>query len=338
MRVFISFSSRDREGVRALAATLSVRRPDISCFFDERGLTSGVYWIPRLAEELADADVLLLLVGETVGPWQELEYYEALQLSRQAPRAGRPRIIPVMIADRPAPGLAFLSTLHQIFALELRGDPAWSAIEKALDAVPTGEVWEPWKRFQPYKGLPALTETDAAFFFGREKETADVLDLLARANGRVITLIGQSGVGKSSLILAGVLSRLKSQLPPLSNVAWPGALNHSRSYLHVTMQPGKDPVKELAASFVKLYGADGPAIEAEAKGWAAQFRTGSHLRDMLRLTREKIAEKHGGYPPKRFVLYVDQGEELYTRAPKEDTRVFSKLLADAAGEETFSIL
>jgi hypothetical protein len=39
------------------------------------------------------------------------------------------------------------------------------------------------------KGLPAMTETDAAFFFGREAETAKVLDLLANTPDRIITLI-----------------------------------------------------------------------------------------------------------------------------------------------------
>jgi hypothetical protein len=198
LRVFISFASRDREAVRELDAQLRIRRPEISCFLDERGLTGGVYWIPRLGEELGKADVVLVLLGETIGRWQEIEYYEALQLSRRSNRGGRPRIIPVVIADRPSPGLAFLSTLHQIFALDLVSASALSAIEIALSAVPTGEVVEPWRRFQPYKGLPALTETDAAFFFGREKETTELLDLLARSRGRIIALIGQSGVGKSS--------------------------------------------------------------------------------------------------------------------------------------------
>jgi WD40 repeat protein len=338
LRVFISFASRDREAVRELDAQLRIRRPEISCFLDERGLTGGVYWIPRLGEELGKADVVLLLLGETIGRWQEIEYYEALQLSRQSNRGGRPRIIPVVIADRPSPGLAFLSTLHQIFALDLVSASALSAIEIALSAVPTGEVVEPWRRFQPYKGLPALTETDAAFFFGRENETTELLDLLARSRGRIVALIGQSGVGKSSLVLAGVLSRLKSQLPPIDGASWPPGLKDSRSYLQLTVRPGRDPVKELAVSLVRLYGTDDAAIDKEASEWTARFRDGSLLRDMLRLTREKIAERQGGYPPKRFVLYVDQGEELYTRIPLRDTRLFSSLLADAAEDETFSIL
>jgi hypothetical protein len=283
--------------------------------------------------------VVLLLLGETIGRWQELEYYEALQLSRQANRGGRPRIVPVVIADRPSPGLAFLSTLHQIFALDLASSSALLAIENALNAVPTGEVVEPWRRFQPYKGLPALTEWDAAFFFGREQETKEVLELLARSRGRIVTLLGQSGVGKSSLVSAGVLSRLRSQLPPIDGAAWPAGLKDSRSYVQLTMRPGRNPVKELAVSLVKLYRTDDAVIDKEASDWIQRFRDGSHLYDMLRLTRDKIAEKQGGYPPKRFVLYVDQGEELYTRAKERDeARLFSRLLADAAEDQTFSIL
>ncbi|MBR1255187.1 TIR domain-containing protein [Bradyrhizobium sp. AUGA SZCCT0240] len=339
MRVFVSFASKDRVAVRQLEAQLRIRRPEISFFVDERGLTGGVYWIPRLGEELGKSDVVLLVLGDIIGPWQELEYYEALQLSRLTNRGGRPRIVPVVIADRPSPGLAFLSTLHQIVALDPANSSALLAIEKALSAVPAQGVIEPWRRFQPYKGLPALTDKDAAFFFGREQDTMKVLELLARSRRRIIALIGQSGVGKSSLVSAGILSRLKSQLSPLDGALWPAGLKESRSYVQLTMRPGRNPVKELAVSLVKLYRTDDAAIDKEASDWTQRFREGSHLHDMLRLTCDKIAETQGGYPPKRFVLYVDQGEELYTRAKeKDEARLFSRLLADAAGDETFSIL
>ena len=88
MRIFVSFASKDRETVRRFEAALAGRRPEMSCFLDERGLTGGVYWIPKLGEELGKADVVLLLLGTSIGPWQELEYYEALQLSRQSGRGG----------------------------------------------------------------------------------------------------------------------------------------------------------------------------------------------------------------------------------------------------------
>jgi hypothetical protein len=61
--IFISYASKDRKIVRRFEAALRGRRPGLSCFFDERGLTGGVYWIPKLGEELGKADMVLLLLG-----------------------------------------------------------------------------------------------------------------------------------------------------------------------------------------------------------------------------------------------------------------------------------
>ena len=41
---------------------------------------------------------------------------------------------------------------------------------------------------------------------------------------------------------------------------------------------------------------------------------------------------------RRFVLYVDQGEELYSRAPATDAHTFSALLAEAARQPDFHVL
>jgi Novel STAND NTPase 1 len=54
----------------------------------------------------------------------------------------------------------------------------------------------------PYKGLSFYTEEDAPFFFGRERETHVVAANLMAS--RLTLLYGESGVGKSSLLRAGV--------------------------------------------------------------------------------------------------------------------------------------
>src|SRR5262245_37065416 len=131
MRIFISFSSTDRALARTLDAALTKRLPGASRFLDERSLPGGAYWISRLAEELGTADVVLLLLGRQVGSWQELEYYEALALSRKPERDGRPRIVPLIAADH-APGLPFLAMLHHI-PLNDPEDPKFVlALQKAL--------------------------------------------------------------------------------------------------------------------------------------------------------------------------------------------------------------
>lgn len=65
------------------------------------------------------------------------------------------------------------------------------------------------ENFNPYKGLIPYSEskTDNQYFFGREKEQEIVIDNLWAS--RLTVLYGSSGVGKSSLLRAGVAYRLR---------------------------------------------------------------------------------------------------------------------------------
>ncbi len=64
-------------------------------------------------------------------------------------------------------------------------------------------------RFSPYQGLVPFDEEDALFFFGRETEREVVIANLLGA--RLTLLYGVSGVGKSSLLRAGVTHQLKQR-------------------------------------------------------------------------------------------------------------------------------
>jgi putative ribosome biogenesis GTPase RsgA len=65
----------------------------------------------------------------------------------------------------------------------------------------------------PFKGLAAFADSDldALFFFGRERER-EVLVANMMAS-RLTVLYGESGVGKSSLLAAGVVRALRVQAP-----------------------------------------------------------------------------------------------------------------------------
>ena len=61
----------------------------------------------------------------------------------------------------------------------------------------------------PYKGLTNYTEGDAEFFFGRERECRAIISSLKAR--RLTLLYGESGVGKSSALRAGVAALLEAR-------------------------------------------------------------------------------------------------------------------------------
>lgn len=69
----------------------------------------------------------------------------------------------------------------------------------------------------PYKGLQPYTAADRAFFFGRERDQEIIASNLYAA--RLTVLYGASGVGKSSVLLAGVVPEL-SKKPRLAVIAF----------------------------------------------------------------------------------------------------------------------
>ncbi len=80
----------------------------------------------------------------------------------------------------------------------------------------------------PFKGLDAFTEKDAAFFFGRDREIDNIIDQLRVE--RLTILYGDSGVGKSSILSAGVIPNLikearenikKYKVPKLAVIVFP---------------------------------------------------------------------------------------------------------------------
>src|SRR6266571_4584955 len=201
-RWFLSYHSPDQALAERLKVALERKNADARVFFAPSSLRAGGFWSRTLAEEIAQADVFILLVGERgVGDWQVLEYDEALD--RRVKSTDFPVIL-VLLEGQTAPGLPFLRQLHWI----ITPDPASEKdVARLLDAAAGGgsRPGDLWRYTSPYRGLAAMEEKDSDYFFGRKRETSDVLSALAGALDRIPVLIGNSGVGKSSLAQAGVL-------------------------------------------------------------------------------------------------------------------------------------
>ncbi len=64
-----------------------------------------------------------------------------------------------------------------------------------------------------YPGVRPFEAADKALFFGRDRDIADLYEMI-RAE-RLVVLFGKSGYGKSSLLNAGVLPRLRTVMTPV---------------------------------------------------------------------------------------------------------------------------
>ena len=327
-RWFLSYNSIDLAVVEQLDGLLRSQIPDTEIFFAPKTLRAGGYWLPKLAEAIADAGAFILYVGENgLGPWQVIEYYEALDKRVKQPDFP---IVLVLLDGRPAPGLPFLRQLHWI----VTADPASTdTIGKLKDATTGGGArpGELWRYTAPYRGLASMTEADSDFFFGRERETVDVLGAVAAGKERLAMLIGNSGVGKSSLAQAGVLGALKRQAWPEGvgeATPWPAAFHDSRGWCFLKMQPGTDPIKALVEPFLKTWQIDStdPKWEERRSDWIAALTTGKATLSGLLDATERRYQELGQPKPPAFFLYVDQGEELYVRSEESQRAAFSRLL------------
>ncbi len=337
-RWFLSYHSPDVALAGRLKTAIEGKDPSSRVFFAPTHLRAGGSWSAQLAQEIADANAFILLVGEAgIGSWQVPEYDEALDKWAKSPTEFP--IIMVLMEGQTAPGLQFLRRLHWI----VTRDPASEkTVARLFDAVPgrSSNPGELWRFTSPYRGLEAMEEKDSDYFFGRKRETIEVLTALAGASGRLPILIGNSGVGKSSLAKAGVLAALKRQAWPEETCApnaWPAAFQDSRRWCFLSLKPGTEPLKALVESFLHTwqFSATDPDRAKHQNGWIELLRDGkATLPDLIEATQRRHKELDQPEPP-AFFFYVDQGEELYVRAEERQRQRFSELLAQALPDPRF---
>jgi basic membrane lipoprotein Med (substrate-binding protein (PBP1-ABC) superfamily)/DNA-binding SARP family transcriptional activator len=137
----------------------------------------------------------------------------------------------------------------------------------------------------PYKGLHAFNESDETTFFGRENLVADLLRRIERGD-RLIALVGPSGSGKSSVVRAGLIPRLRKATLPGSG-----------EWFVAQMVPGAHPFTELEAALLRARLA-GPERLSDQLGTDKIAILGAVLRVL------PDDESH-------LLLVIDQFEELF---------------------------
>src|SRR5262249_2638637 len=129
-------------------------------------------------------------------------------------RDGTP-VIPVLLPGAD-PGLDFLMLNNWVDFRQGTTDPQeWDLFVGAITGTPPGPALQrrieaTRKTICPYRGLSAFREDDEKFFFGREVVIERLVAATARAKRKgLVALLGASGSGKSSVVQAGLLPRLR---------------------------------------------------------------------------------------------------------------------------------
>jgi WD40 repeat protein len=167
----------------------------------------------------------------------------------------------------------------------------------------------------PYRGLSTFGERDAALFFGRESAATEVLELMSRRleGTGLVVVSGVSGAGKSSLLRAGVLPRLRG--------AGLGSAPEAASWPCLVFTPGREPFKELAVRVAPVAGAGAAALRREMVADPAGFALTARQAALARLgAPSQDSGVPDGVGQRRVLLVVDQFEQVFTQCQDEDER------------------
>lgn len=249
MNIFISYSTQDRPQVDMAAAHLKSR--GLQPFLASRSILPGEFWPEKLENALIRCRMALVFLGREIGAWQQREIYYLLDRSISHDTS----VIPILV-EHSEPPIGLLG-LHQW--LDWRtgiGSDQLNQLDAALQSfggpdIP-GESVAHRLNVNPFRGERAYREVDGNL--GRRDKTfaardADIEHFETLINdpyrnpyGRVIQLTGEPGVGKTSLINAGLI-------PALQRPFFGMTANSRYSVAHVRID--RDPIKDLAGALAR---------------------------------------------------------------------------------------
>ena len=161
----------------------------------------------------------------------------------------------------------------------------------------------------PFPGLQPFTEGQAELFFGRRAAIDEIVDRLDQARTgerRWVQIEGSSGVGKSSLVGAGIRPRLEDDQGP-----------DGPRWIIARLRPSHDPLRALAQALVDVFAARGQERPLDGILSALRDDPGA-LRSLATHTP----------PGCMLLLVIDQMEELFTLGMNQGPS-FAALLFDA---------
>jgi Novel STAND NTPase 1/TIR domain/WD domain, G-beta repeat len=309
-RIFISHSSRDNDAADRMKAWLASQGFE-NAFLDKdktTGIPPGADWEKTLYREVEQSQAVIIIQTPDwlASKWCFAEFTQARALGKA--------IFPVI--ETPTGGTLISPDIQ---TLNLLGDRegglerlSRELVRIALDAQ-GGITWD--ARRPPFPGLLAFEEEDAAVYFGRDDEIRRLIERLearrAQGGAKLIALLGSSGSGKSSLLRAGVIPRLKRA---------------GRNWIVVqTMRPRLHPVDALAVALATACGSG--ADWRKLKDDLVRPDPTPGLDGLANDLRVKA-----GAGEAQVLIPIDQAEELFGIADPDEALRFLEILSQALSE------
>ncbi len=334
--LFVSHSSKDDARASALEAWLTANGFN-DIFIDHKSIAGGDKWGEALRASAGACRVVLCLVtpnwlaslecfSEFRAAWYMGKRLIPLFLLPEAPgldAEAKKRLAAVCAEDQ---GVDLMACLDAEGRLNIEADPdAASRLKMGLRAGgantragldPEAFATDIKLRPTPFPGLASFGDDDAdsALFYGRSREIAHTLEELrkVRAEGdrRPLVILGASGAGKSSLLKAGIIPRLRRETP---------AFLPLRAF-----RPGADPLLNFAEALSRTLAdfgrreAHGVIRDRLLDAWAKTARdetgkltqAGSFALDDAIDAEGKILREAAGRPGATILISVDQAEEM----------------------------
>lgn len=318
--LYLSVHHLDSSDGAALTSLLEGRR--LSGIADSsRVALHDDHWAATLKAVLRDSRAFAFSEGRYgLSSLQKREIAFAQQHQRDEMQRGRNfPIIPIFLPQsNPVPDDgAWLYA--QALDLRRRLDDA-AALDSFARTLLAGEFTPLPRDFNPFRGSPPYGEKDAPFFFGRDPEIEELTALTTKS--AVVFVTGASGVGKSSLVAAGLVPSLRRQAPP--DPVWE----------IVRFRPDSNPFLPLVRELVSLWSLESNETSRALEVSTLVSRIGSgtaQLYSVLNLAFERPPR------PSRMLIALDQAEEVFLRSPRESWKPFFRNL-HAVTEHTSTTL
>jgi hypothetical protein len=309
-RIFISHWSRDNDAADRMKAWLASQGFE-NAFLDKdktTGIPPGGDWEKTLYREVEQSQAVVIIQTRDwlASKWCFAEFTQARALGKaifpaiEAPTCDTlisPDIQTLNLMSDREGGLERLKRELVRIALDAQGGFAWNANRP------------------PFPGLLAFQEEDAAIYFGRDDDIRRLIERLdarrAQGGAKLIALLRSSGSGKSSLLRAGVIPRLKRA---------------GRNWIVIpAMRPRIHPVDELARA---LAIASNPPLDR------AKLRDDLSGADPVRALDAFAGDLRvkAGAADAQILIPIDQAEELFGVADPDEAQRFLEILSRALSE------